>query len=114
MVADADGEALAGAGKQGERAIVDLQKFAGVFEEGRAPRRKLHVPGRPLDEPAAESHFEPLQLQADRSLRRPHGFSRAREAAKLDDADESPDGIEVEGTLNHFQALSLISISIAY
>ncbi len=38
MVADADGEALPGSGKCGERAIVYLQEFAGVFEEGRAPR----------------------------------------------------------------------------
>jgi len=45
MVADADGEALPGSGKHGERAIVYLQEFAGVFEEGCAPRRKLHVPG---------------------------------------------------------------------
>jgi hypothetical protein len=108
MVADADGEALPGSGKYGERAIVYLQEFAGVFEEGCAPRRKLHVPGRPLDEPTAEPLFEPLQLQADRCLRRPHGFSRAREAAKLGDADESLDGIQVEGVFCHFQTLSLI------
>jgi hypothetical protein len=31
-----------------------------------------------------------------------------------DDADESLDGIQVEGAFDHFQALSLISISIAY
>jgi hypothetical protein len=47
----------------------------------------------------------PLQLQADRGLRRPHGLSRAREAAKLGDADESLDGIQVEGAVNHFPAL---------
>ena len=76
-----------------------------MFEEGCALRRKLHVPGRPLDQPAAEPLFEPLQLQTDRGLRRPHGFSRAREAAKLGDADESLDGIEVEGAFGHFQPL---------
>jgi 4-oxalocrotonate tautomerase len=114
MVADADGEALPGSGKYGERAIVYLQEFAGVFEEGCARRRKLHVPGRSLDEPAAEPLFEPLQLQADRSLRRSHGFSRAREAVELGDAHESLHGIQVEGAFDHFQALSLISISIAY
>jgi hypothetical protein len=43
MVADADGEALPRSGKYGERAIVYLQEFTGMFEEGRALRRKLHV-----------------------------------------------------------------------
>jgi hypothetical protein len=102
MVADADGEALPGSGKYGERAIVCLQKLAGMFEEGCAPRRKLHVPGRPLDQPAAEPLFEPLQLQADRGLRGPHGLSRAREAAEFGYADKSLDGIQVEGALDHF------------
>jgi hypothetical protein len=66
------------------------------------------VPWRPLDEPAAEPFFEPLQLQADRGLGRPHGFSRAREAAELGDVDESLDRIQVEGMFCHFQTLSLI------
>ena len=108
MVADADGEALPGCGKDGERATVYLQELAGVVEKGCALRRKLHAPGRPLDEPAVESLFKPFQLQADCGLRRPHGFSREREAAKLDDADESLDGIQVEGAFCHFQMLSLI------
>ena len=97
MVADADGEALPRSGKYGERAIEYLQEFAGDFKKACAPRRKLHVAGRPLEEPAAEPLFKTLQLQADRGLRRPHGFSRAREAAKLGDAEESLDGIQVEG-----------------
>ena len=105
MVADADGEALPGSGKYGERPVVYRQQFAGVFEERCALRRELHVAGRPLDQPAAEPVFEPLQLQADRGLRRPHGFSRAREAAKLGDADESLHGIEVEGASDHFHPL---------
>jgi hypothetical protein len=79
-----------------------------VFEEGCALRRKLHGPRRPLDEPATEPLFEPLQLQADRGLRSPHSFSRAREATKLGDAHESLDGIQVEGMFSHFQTLSLI------
>jgi hypothetical protein len=105
MVTDADGEALPGSGEYGERAIVYLQKFSGVFEEGCALSRKLHVPGRPLDKPTAEPLFESLQPQADRDLRRPHRFSRARKAAKLGDADESLDGIQVEGGFCHFQIL---------
>ena len=113
MVADANREALPGSGKYGKCAIVYFQEFAGMFEEGCAQGRKLHVPRRPLDEPAAKPFFEPLQLQADRALRRPHDFSRAREAAKLGDADESLDGIQVERALHHFLALSLISASIA-
>jgi hypothetical protein len=57
MVADADGEVLPGSGKHGERAIVDFQEFAGVFEEGCAPGRKLDVPGRSLEESTAEPLF---------------------------------------------------------
>jgi hypothetical protein len=52
MVADADGEALSGCGKNSERATVYLKEFASMFEEGCAARSKLHVPGGPLDEPA--------------------------------------------------------------
>src|SRR5690348_874743 len=100
MVADPDGETLPGSGKYGERAIVCRQEFAGVFEEGCALRRKQHIPGCPLDEPTAEPLFEPLQLQADRGLRRLHGFSRARETAELGDADESLDRVQVEGAFD--------------
>ena len=82
-----------------------LQQFAGVFEEGCALRRELHVAGRPLDQPAAEPGFEPLQLQAHRGLRRPHRFSRAGKTAELGDAHESLDGIEVEGATDHFNLL---------
>jgi hypothetical protein len=89
--------AACASGKYSERAIVYLQEFAGVLEKGYALRRKLHGPRRPLDEPAAKPFFEALQLQADRGLRRPHGFSRAREATKLGDSYESLDGIQVEG-----------------
>ena len=64
MVADADGEALPRSGKYGERAIEYLQEFAGDFKKACAPRRKLHVAGRPLEEPAAEPLFKTLQLQA--------------------------------------------------
>ena len=85
-----------------------------MFEEVGAPRGKLQVTGRPLDEPAVEPLFEPLQLQADGRLRRPHSLGRAREAAELGNADEGPDGIQVKGALSHFQLLSLISIFIAY
>ena len=102
MIADTNGEAQPGFRKYGERTIMRLQECAGLFEEGFAPCRKLHAPGRPLDEPAAEPLFEPLELQTDRSLRRPHGFRRAREAVKLGDADESLYGAQVEGALDHF------------
>jgi hypothetical protein len=102
VVADAESKPLPRSGKFGKRAIVCLEELAGVLEEGRAARRKLHAPGRPLDEPAAEPLFEPLQLQADRGLRRLHDFRRAREAVELGDADKSPNGIQVEGALDHF------------
>src|SRR5215469_13599838 len=105
MVADADSETLPGFGNYGERAIVDLEELASVFEERCAPRRKLHVPGGPLDEAAAEPLLQSLQLQADRGLSRPHGFSRTRETAKLSDPDESLDDIQVEGALDHFHSL---------
>jgi DNA-binding transcriptional LysR family regulator len=36
-----------------------------------------------------------------------------REAAKLGDADERPDGIQVEGAIDHFHTLLLISTAIA-
>ena len=55
-----------------------------AFATGMGAKRKLapravkrHRARRALDEPAAEPLFEPLQLQADRGLRRPHRFSRA-------------------------------------
>ena len=47
------------------RSCTSMQ-FAGMVEKGCTARRKLHVPRRPLDQPAAEPRFEPLQLQADR------------------------------------------------
>jgi hypothetical protein len=105
MIADADSEALPGFGKYCERTIMRFQEGTGVFEEGFAPCRELHVPGRPLDKPAAEPRFEPLQPEADRCLRRPHGFCRAREVAKLGDADESLYGVQVKRTLCHFYQL---------
>jgi hypothetical protein len=89
--------------KYGERPIMRLQEGTGVFEKGFAPCRKLHVPGRPLDEPAAKPRFESLQPQADRSLRRPRGFCRARKAVELGNTDESLDGDQVERTLYHFR-----------
>jgi hypothetical protein len=103
MIADADGEALPGSVEFGDCAIVDLQQFASVTEEGCAPRRKLHVPRRPLDQPAAEPFLETFQLETDRALRRPHRLSREREAAKLRDANESVHGVQVEGGFYHFQ-----------
>ncbi len=105
MIADAYSEALPGPDKYRERTILHLQEFAGVFEEGRASRRKLHIPRRPLDEPAAQLLFEPLQPEADRGLCRPHGFSCSREASELGDVDESIDGSQVEGALYHFKDL---------
>jgi hypothetical protein len=97
MIAEADGEALPALVKNGKRAIVYLKEFAGMLEEGGATRRNLYVPGCPLDEPAAKPLLKPLQLQAHRGLRHPHSFRRAREAAELGNADESLDGIQVEG-----------------
>jgi hypothetical protein len=44
MVADADGEALPRSGKCVERALLDFQECAGMFEEGCALRR-LNRPG---------------------------------------------------------------------
>jgi hypothetical protein len=105
MIADADGEALPVPVKNGKRAIVYLKELAGMLEEGGAMRRNLYVPGGPLDEPAAKPLFKPLQLQAHCGLRRPHSFRSAREAAVLGNADESPDGIQVERAVSHFQIL---------
>jgi hypothetical protein len=62
MVADADGETLPRCAEYGERTIVRLQELASGFEEGCAPGRELHVTRRPLDQPAAEPLFQPLQL----------------------------------------------------
>jgi len=107
MITDANREALPGSDKYRERTIMYLQEFAGVLKEGCAPRRKLHVPGRSLNEPETEPFFEALQLQADCGLRRLHGFSSMRKAAKLGDADEGLDGIQVEGALSHLKHLSL-------
>jgi hypothetical protein len=114
MIADSDRETLPGSVKNSKGAIVYRKQFAGVFEEGGAARRKLYIPGCPLDEPAAESFFQTLQLQADAGLRGPHGFRRAREASELGNPDESLDGIQVEGALDHFKSLYLISKSIAF
>ncbi len=114
MVADADGEALPGAGKCAERAIVRLQQFTGVLEEDGAPRRKLHVPRRPFDEPTAEPLLQPLQFQAYGGLRGLRGFSRTGEAAELGNADEGLDGVQIEGSFSHLRTRSLISLSIVY
>jgi hypothetical protein len=105
MIADADGEALPMPVKNGKRAIVYLKEFAGMLEEGGATRRNLYVPGGPLDEAAAEPLFKALQLQAHGRLRRPDSFRRAREAAELGNADESLDGIQIEGAVSHLQFL---------
>jgi hypothetical protein len=82
--ADADGEALPCAGKYSERAAMHLQEFTRGLEKGCAVRRQLHVPRRSLDS-LQPIRFEPLELQADSSLRRLHGFGCEREAPKLDD-----------------------------
>ncbi|ADC45249.1 hypothetical protein Rmet_6650 (plasmid) [Cupriavidus metallidurans CH34] len=108
MVTDTDDKTLPSPCHSGERAFVYLQEFAGVFKEGYALRRQRHIPGGPLDQPTIEPLFEPLQLQADSGLRRPHGFSRARKAAKVRNAHESLDGIQVERVPFHFQLLLLI------
>jgi hypothetical protein len=54
MIADTNGQANPSSGKFGKRAVVDLQEFTSGWEEGRALRRKLYGPGRPLDKPEAE------------------------------------------------------------
>jgi len=105
MIADSDRETLPGSVKNSKRAVVYRKEFAGVFEEGGTARRKLDIPGCPLDEPASESLFKTLQLQADSSLRRPHGFRCAREASELGNPDESVDGIQIEGAPHHFESL---------
>lgn len=108
MVADADGEALAGSGKCGERAIVNLQEFAGVREKGCALGGKLHVPWRAFNESTTESVFQPLQLQTHTGLRRLKRLGRTCEAAKLRDANERLNDIHVKGAPGHIKSLSLI------
>jgi len=102
MVAYPYCEALSGYGEHSKRAIMGFQKAAGVFEEYCAPCRKLHVPGRSFEKASAEPLLKPLELEADRSLRRPHRLSRPREAAKFGGPDESLDGIQVEGALHDY------------
>ncbi|MNV73542.1 hypothetical protein D3C71_1667010 [compost metagenome] len=81
MVADADGEPLPGCREQRKRTFMRREKLAGVFEESAAMRRKFHVAGRALEQPETEPVFQALELQADGSLRRLHGFGRTRETA---------------------------------
>src|SRR5690606_24834545 len=108
MVADADGKTLAHSRKNGECAVMCFQELACMLKKGCALRRELHIAGCPLDKPKSKPVFEALQFQADCGLRYLQGFRRTREAAQLDDKDESFDGIQVKGGLSHFKNLSML------
>ena len=114
MITDANSKALPSLCEYGESSIVNFQEFASGLEKRRTPCCELHVPRCSFDEAISESLFEPLQLQADRGLRRPHSFSCARETIKFGNVYESLDGIQIEGGVYHFELLSLISIFIVY
>ncbi|MCY1244700.1 hypothetical protein D9M72_577920 [compost metagenome] len=107
VVADADGQSLAGAGKGRQRAIVDRQEFPGMSEEGGTARRQLHVPGCALQKPAAQPVFQAFQFQADSCLRGLHDFRGAREAAQLGDANEGLNGVEIQRAISHDKRLLL-------
>lgn len=107
MVADADGQALAGLSERGQRPVVRDQQFTRMLQKCRAPGRQLHVARRALDEAAAQPVLQPLELQAYRGLRRAHGFGCAREAAQLGNAHKGFDGIQIQGSLNHLNLIFL-------
>jgi len=59
-------------------------------------RGQPHQPWRPLDQLLADPVFQPLQLHADRALRRAEHVCGARETLEVGDRDECPDSIDVQ------------------
>ena len=113
MVADAQRQALTAAGEGRQRAVVGLQQFAGMRQEHGTQGGELHMAGRALQQALSQPRLQALEPEADGRLRGLQGFSRMREAAEFGDADEGPDGVEIEGRLHHFRSLFLISKSMS-
>jgi hypothetical protein len=69
---------------------------AGAIEEAGAVGGEPDCARRALDETLVEECLEPLQFEADGSLRRAERFSCAREALEVGDQQEGLDGGDVE------------------
>lgn len=108
MRGDAETETATRIAQRRERAVMRREEGAGFVEEHRALRGQAHEPRRPLDQPVAETLFQPLQPEADGSLVTAQSRGGAGEAAQLRSRNESSDGIDVEchGT-SHINSSSL-------
>ena len=76
-----------------EHFVVQPDQPPAEFEADGADGGELEA-RRLLEQRRPDQLLEPLHLQADRRLRPPQVLGRAREAARLDDSDESPDDVD--------------------
>ena len=97
VVADADREAALLGRERADRRLMRGDQIARGGQEDVAVGREPHEARRAVDQAAAELLLEPLDLQADRRLRRVHRLGGAGEALEVGDQDEGLDGFEVEG-----------------
>src|SRR5690348_8984812 len=86
---------------------------AGAIEEAGAVGSEPDRARRPLDEALSQQRLQPLQLEADRGLRRAERFGGPRKALEIGDQQESLDGGDVECGC-HYDVLSLVSTEIRY
>lgn len=84
------------------------KEFAGGRQKHRTLRRQPHGPGRTLKQPLAQPVFQPLQLDADGTLRGSQSFGSAGEALQIGNGDKSLDGIHIQrAQINNSNLLSL-------
>src|SRR5262245_24153582 len=76
--------------------IVCGEKLAREAEKHRALSRQAHHARRAFYEPLADARLQPLELHADRTLRRAERIRCARETAQVRNPHECLNGIDVE------------------
>ena len=96
VMADADHEPPLLEAERADRAVMGGDQVARRFEEGVAVGRQPHQPRRPLQQPPAERVLQPLDLQADRRLRRVHGLGGARKAFEIRCQNKGLDGLQIQ------------------
>ncbi|GIQ76615.1 hypothetical protein BraRD5C2_50610 [Bradyrhizobium sp. RD5-C2] len=116
MGGNAEREAAWPRGRQPrDGAIMCGEQVACGREEGGALCRQAHQARCALDQPVADLALEPLQLDADRTLRGAERFGRARKTPEVGDGHEGLHGIDVErGHVSHPELLSLKYLVIQF
>ena len=96
VIADAERQLLPRRLFPRERAVMRFHQDPRMMQKRRAVGGQADRARRALDQPLGENAFQPLQLQADRGLRRPQRLGGAREAMQFGDQQEGLHGVDIE------------------